>query len=225
MYSRADVLEENSDSASALLQAEPRGFSAAVKLLQEVNARLLDLLAFESQLTNEARLPIAVELGDMFRQMDPGARARVAASPFLLIDAGFQDLQRWSRVGCEIELANDSAGCFLRPQAIELAHMTFVLAWSLARSNHEAACVMLGLSPGCAEIVANLRLQDLQRIAILHNAWIRPRWEGRPDIWRHLLRTANSPKSPAEAAASLHGLQLFFGNVLVSEPSEHVQHL
>ena len=75
------MLEENSDSANALLQAEPRGFSAAVKLLQEVNARLLDLLAFESQLTNEARLPIAVELGDMFRQMDSGARARVASRP------------------------------------------------------------------------------------------------------------------------------------------------
>jgi hypothetical protein len=225
MYSRADVLEENSDSANALLQAEPRGFSAAVKLLQEVNARLLDLLAFESQLTNEARLPIAVELGDMFRQIDPGARARVAASPFLLIDAGFQDLQRWSRVGCEIELANDSAGRFLRPQAIELAHMTFVLAWSLARSNHEAACVMLGLSPGCAEIVANLRLQDLQRIAILHNAWIRPRWELRPDIWRRLLKSTNAPRSSTPAATSLHGLQLFFGNVLPNESPKQAQGL
>jgi hypothetical protein len=225
MYSRADVLEENSDSANALVQAEPRGFSAAVKLLQEVNARLLDLLAFESQPTNAPRLPLAIELGEILRQMGSDARARTAACQFLLVDAGFQDLQRWSRAGCETELADDRTGCFLRPQAIELAHMTLVLAWSLARSNREAACVMLGLSPGCAEIVANLRLQDLQRISILRNAWIRPRWEARPDIWRHFLKTANAPKSSIVAAASLHGLQLFFGDVLVSESSERVQHL
>jgi hypothetical protein len=225
MYSRADVLEENSDAANALVQAEPRGFLAAVKLLQEVNARLLDLLAFESQPTNEPRLPLAVDLGDILPQLDSGARARAAARPFLLVDAGFKDLQRWSRVGCEAELADDRTGCFLRPQAIELAHMTFVLAWSLARSNRDTARVMLGLSPDCAEIVASLRLQDLQRIAISHSAWIRPRWEVRPDIWRRLLKSANAPRSSIPAAASLHGLQLFFGDVLPSESPKQAQRL
>jgi hypothetical protein len=225
MYSRAIVREANSDSTNALPQAEPPGFSAALKLLQEVNARLLDLLAFESQPTNAPRLPRAIELGEILRQMDSGARARTAACQFLLVDAGFQDLQRWSRVGCETELADDCTGCFLRPQAIELAHMTLVLAWSLARSNREAACVMLGLSPGCAEIVASLRLQDLQRIAILHNAWIRPRWELRPDIWRRLLKSTNAPRSSTPAATSLHGLQLFFGNVLPNESPKQAQGL
>jgi hypothetical protein len=217
MYSRVDVREANSDSANALPQTEPPGFSAALKLLQEVNARLLDLLAFESKLTNEPRLPLAVELGDILWHMDSGTRARTAACPFLLVDAGFQDLQRWSRAGCETESVEDNAGWLLRPQALELAHMTFVLAWSLARSNRDTACVMLGLSPDCAEIVASLRLQDLQRIAISHSAWIRPRWEARPDIWHRLLQSASAPISAAPAAASLHGLQLFFGNVLPSE--------
>ena len=204
----------NSKPAATFLQAGPLWFTEALKLLQEVNGRLLDLLALASPPASEPRLPLAVEVGDVLRHMDSAARERTAACPFLLVEAGFQDLQRWSGVRWGTELLEARAECFPRAQALELAHMTFVLAWSLARSSRAAACTMLGLSPGCAEIIAELRLQDLQRIVVTHCAWIRPRWEARPDIWQQLLSMADQRGSRPLATGSDRGLHLFFGNVL-----------
>jgi len=208
------VREANRKPAATLLQAGPLWFTEALKLLQEVNGRLIDLLALAAQPASEPRLPLAVEVGDVLRQMDPAARERTAACPFLLVDAGFQDLQRWSGVRWGTELVEARTECFPRAQALELAHMTFVLAWSLVRSSRAAACTMLGLSPGCAEVIADLRLQDLQRIVVTHCAWIRPRWEARPDIWRRLLSMPDQPGSRPLATGDNRGLHLFFGNVL-----------
>jgi hypothetical protein len=129
-------------------------------------------------------------------------------------DGEFQDLERWSRVRWGTESVEACAECFPRPEALELAHMTFMLAWSLVRSNRNAACTMLGLSPACASVIADLRLQDLQRIAVNHSAWIRPRWESRPDIWRRLLRTVDEPGLRPVATRSIRELYLFFGHVL-----------
>jgi hypothetical protein len=208
------VREANSHPATALPQAEPLWFTEALKLLQEVNGRLLDLLALASQLPIEVHLPLAVDLSDVLEKMDSAARARAAACPFLLIDGGFQDLERWSRVRWGAEPVEARAECFPRPQALELAHMTFMLAWSLVRSNRNAACTMLGLSAGCTQVIGDLRLQDLQRIAVTHSAWIRPRWENRPDIWRRLLRTGDEPGLRPVATRSIRELYLFFGHVL-----------
>jgi hypothetical protein len=219
MCSRVDVRERSSDPAPALRATEPDWFTVALKPLREVNERLLDLLVFASEDPNEPRLPLAVELGDVLRRMDPTARERAAACPFLLVDAGFRNVRRWSRVRCGTESVDLCAGCFPRAQALELAHMTLVLAWSLVRSNRDAACIMLGVSPACAKIVADLHLKELQRIATQHTAWIRPAFENRPDVWRSLLGTADPVDSPPVAEVGLHGLQLFFGDLLSNEPA------
>ena len=209
--------DANRHPATALPHEEPLWFTEALKLLQEVNGRLLDLLALASQLPTEVHLPLAVELSDVLKKMDSAARARAAACPFLLVDGGFQDLERWSRVRWGAEPVEARAECFPRPQALELAHMTFMLAWSLVRSNRNAACTMLGLSPGCTQVIGDLRLQDLQRIAVNHSAWIRPRWEARPDVWRRLLRMSDQPESRSSAVGNIRELYLFFGHVLKGE--------
>jgi hypothetical protein len=219
------VRDANSHPATALPHEEPLWFTEARKLLQEVNGRLLDLLALASQLPTEVHLPLAVELTDVLKTMDSDARARAAAYPFLLVNGGFQDLERWCRVRWGAEPVEARAECFPRPQALELAHMTFMLAWSLVRSNRNAACTMLGLSRGCTQVIGDLRLQDLQRIAVNRSAWIRPRWENRPDIWRRLLRASDQPESTPREVESIRGLHLFFGNVLASESSSTSERL
>lgn len=211
--------DANSRPATALPHDEPLWFAEALKLLQEVNGRLLELLALASQRPTEVHLPLAVELRDVLKKMDSAARARAAACPFLLVDGGFQDLERWSRARWGAEPVEVRAECFPRPQALELAHMTFMLAWTLVRSNRNAACTMLGLSPGCTQVIGDLRLQDLQRIAVNHSAWIRPRWEARPDVWRRLLRMSDQPESRSSAVGSTRELYLFFGHVLKRQSS------
>jgi hypothetical protein len=188
-------------------------------LLQEVNGRLLDLLVLASQNPNASGLPLALDLRDVLEHMDPTARERAAASPFLLVEFGFRDAARWSSVRGVVESINPREGYFPHPQALELAQMTLILAWSLVRSNRDAAFVMLGVSPACAGIVADLRLQDLQRIAAERSAWIRPRWETRADVWRRLLSTADTLVSPPPDQLGTHGLKLFFGNLFSNEPA------
>lgn len=217
------MLEPNSSPADALLPCEPLGFASARMLLQEVNGRLIDLLVLASQNPNASALPLALELSEVLEHMDPAARARAAASPFLLVDFGFRDAARWSGARGGAESVNACEGYFPHPQALELAQMTLILAWSLVRSNRDAAFVMLGVSPDCAEIIADLRLQELQRIAEERSAWIRPRWETRPDIWRELLGMANTVESPILSKFGALGLKFFFGDVFSNEPAGYAE--
>jgi hypothetical protein len=196
---------------------EPDWFAAAREPLREINARLLELLAVAPEDPGHAHLPFARELHDLLQHMNPAARERAAACPYLLVDAGFQDSQRWARAAVDTEHPEGAAACFPRSQAIGLAHMTLTLAWSLVRSHRDAASLLLGVSPGCAVIIADLRLQELQHIASKHFDWIRPRWEHRPEVWRRLLTTAKSVEASSFAHLQLHGLHLFFGDLLFED--------
>jgi len=188
-------------------------FAAARRSLQEVNARLIELLASAAENPVEC-LPLATQFRDLIEPMDPAARARVTSCPYLLVDAGFQDPMRWSRAAAQTEAVGATTPCFPRAQAIELAHMTLLLAWTLVHVNRTGAGLLLGVSPACAEIIANLKLQEMQRIATDYCGWARPRWENRPEVWRRLLSAANSADARALNELGLQGLRLFFGELL-----------
>jgi len=202
------------DPAASYRPAEPDWFAAARKPLQEVNGRLIDLLTTAAEDPDELRLPLATQLRDILHGMDPAARGRAAACPYLLVDAGFQDVMRWSRAAAETEPIDVILPCFAHAQAIALSHMTLVLAWTLVHTNTAGAGILLGVSPACAEIIADLRLQELQRIATDYCGWARPRWENRPEVWRRMLTTARATDTSSLDNLGLQGLQLFFGDLL-----------
>jgi hypothetical protein len=204
----------NRATASVLATTEPEWFTAARRPLQEINSRLLDLMAFAASESSHPRLPLALELRDILDGMDFAARSRAASCPYLLVDAGFQDALRWASAAVELEPVVTPAGTFPQKEALELAHMTLTFAWSLVRSHREGASLLLGLSPACAKIFADLRLQELQHIAANHYDWIRPRWESRPEVWRRLLTAAKGANVLPLNNLGLHGLHLFFGDLL-----------
>jgi hypothetical protein len=151
-----------------------------------------------------------------WRDLSATARAQLAASPYLLADAGFDDESRWQAL--DQRMVHDlptfqSEPVFVGPGAGDFVRRVLVFGWHLARANRQLARVVMGMSPGCATRIAALRLQDLDWLAQHRPGWVRPRWEKQPRIWRHLLLAARDPDREQLTQVSLRGLQLMAANV------------
>ena len=155
----------------------------------------------------------------LWRGLTPVARMQLAASPYLLADAGFDDEQRWMPPGRRMvrDLRRDlSAPFFVGERVNDFVRRVLVFGWHLARANRQLARVVLGMTPACAAQVGALQLRDLDWLAENQPGWVRPRWEAHPDIWRHLLRAADGDEAQL-AQVSLRGLQLLAGGVLSAQ--------
>ncbi|HEY1725422.1 MAG TPA: hypothetical protein VGF89_08365 [Steroidobacteraceae bacterium] len=136
-------------------------------------------------------------------------RQRLAAGPCLLLDAGFAQPQRWERIGgCAVMDAEDRGGYFRDAFGVAVVRRTLVLGWHLARANRITARVALGMSSAAAERIAACRLSDLEALAQRSPAWIAPRWEQQPIVWRQLIEAANRRQGAQLRQAQLRGLQL-----------------
>jgi hypothetical protein len=148
--------------------------------------------------------------------LSPTAREQLAASPYLLADAGFDDEARWLLVSQRMvhDLpAVQMEPVFVGPGAGDFIRRVLMFAWHLARANRQLARVVLGMSPGAAARIAALRLQDMDWLAQHRPGWVRPRWERQPRIWRHLMLAARDPDREQLTQVSLRGLQLMAANV------------
>jgi len=168
----------------------------------EINTQCLEYLA------SMAAFPL--------RDLSPAAREQLAASPYLLADAGFDDEARWLALGQR--MVHDLPpvqveAVFVGPGAGDFIRRVLMFAWHLARANRQLARVVLGMSPGSAVRIAALRLQDMDWLAQHRPGWVRPRWERQPRIWRHLMLAARDPDREHLTQVSLRGLQLMAANV------------
>jgi hypothetical protein len=149
--------------------------------------------------------------------MPDALRARLAASPYLLVDAAFDDESRWRclapRMVQDVPVQFAEA-VFVGPGAGDFVRRVLVFGWHVARANRQLARVVLGMSPACAERIGALRLQDLDWLAQHRPGWVRPRWERQPRIWQHLLLAAREPDSDLLTQVSLRGLQLMAAGML-----------
>jgi hypothetical protein len=198
--------QERPWEAHAWLRAE------TLAALAELNEQCLDMLAMQFCATSTAQAPLLVrEAGPLLRMMDPDARHRAAACPYLLFDAGFADQQRWTWVSGnyvrDLE-KRDGTPYFTLQQTRSMARLVFTYAWHLARSQHAAARLLLGMSAHCARLIAVCTLRQIHDLAETHPEWLQPRWPARPQFWRELLLSATSGDSVAMEQARLRGLQL-----------------
>jgi len=144
-----------------------------------------------------------------WRRLDAGAQRRVAACPYLLLDAGFAQPQRWERAPCPgVMDASSQRGYFSGRDGVALVRRTLVLAWHLARANRVSGRVILGMSALSAERIATARLADLEALAELGPGWIVPRWEAQPPVWRQLIDAGCRGQPLLLRQAQLRGLQL-----------------
>jgi hypothetical protein len=103
---------------------------------------------------------------------------------------------------------------FARAAAIPLARSALTFAWYMTRARPEATPLLLGMSQGCAEVIAELSPGALDIIAQQQHASLRPRWEDRPAIWKSLLTAARSTDTEALCDFKLHGVQRMVGELL-----------
>jgi len=193
--------------------------SALLAPVAEINQQMLACLrqmALDEPPDNASSAPRLVTLlrAD-WRRLDASAQRRVAACPYLLLDAGFAQPQHWERwehwerAPCAgVMDVSSQRGYFSGRDGVALVRRTLVLAWHLARANRVSGRVILGMSALSAERIAAARLADLEALAELGPGWIVPRWEAQPPVWRQLIDAGCRGQPLLLRQAQLRGLQL-----------------
>jgi hypothetical protein len=177
----------------------------------EINQRLLESLRASALSATGTRHPprLLAATAQEWCELDALALQRLAGSPCLLLDAGFDQPERWGRLPADaVRDAAADDGYFAGAQGVALVRRALLFAWHLAHANRLCARVLLGMSARAADAIAAVGLQDLDALAERGVPWIRPRWEQQPLVWRQLLRCARQGSDAQLRLAQLRGLQL-----------------
>lgn len=188
-------------------------------MLTELNEQCLGLLAEQAQRPIPPTPPMFRELVDLWSQLDPSSRRRAAACPYLLMDAGFCDPYRWQWLSDQH--ANARSGVtdtqraplifskfFTAPSLVHVARQVFIHAWHFAQTQPLGAALFLGMPAHCVALLRTCAIGQLTDLAEEHAGWLRPRWPGRPKVWRQLLEAGISGNPTELEMARLHGVQL-----------------
>src|ERR1700691_580581 len=183
--------------------------SALLGPVAEINEQMLECLRLMA-VDNAPQAPRLVTLlREDWQRLELKAQRRLSACPYLLLDAGFAQPQRWDwMASAGVMEATPRCAYFAGHGAVGLVRRTLVLAWHLARSNRVTARVILGMSPLSAERIAATRLTDLESLAELAPGWITPRWEQQPNVWRQLIAAGCRGQPLQLRQVQLRGLQL-----------------
>ena len=178
----------------------------------ELNELALALLAEQAGVRGSAAGALLQPIAELWRSLDGSARQRAAGCPYLLLDAGFADPDRWRAPPATAQVGDGStdryACYFTVPAAAGVARLVFIYAWHLARSQVAAARLLLGMPAPSAAIISRYTLRQIQTLAEDHPQWLRPRWPARVQVWRELLLAAACGETPALERARLRGLTL-----------------
>jgi hypothetical protein len=187
--------------------------------LREINGQCIELLCAMAD-RGDHGLPLLVELAPLWRTLAPDARRRLAACPWLLVDAGFGDAARWRQLG-QSRVGDQSRewrmACLGGERGPAFARRVMTYAWHVARSHRSAARVALGMTSASIEQIAALGLRDLDAASELYPGWVRPRWESQVPVWRQLLTAAVTGDEPAMQRAGLRGIQLLAAGTLAAD--------
>lgn len=174
--------------------------------LAELNFEVLDAL-----------LGVGSTLGWRWRALGDEARVRLARCPFLLVDLGGAQPQRWSsltRVGVHEAQPVSALLAQRGPLPTPLLRRVLLFAWHLARANRLAARITLGMGAPCAALVAACRFADLEALAESRPAWILPRWHDRTEIWQGWLAAAAEESPRGLENLQLWGMQMLAADVI-----------
>lgn len=179
-----------------------------LKTVAELNEQCLELLTEQARVMPAS--PMLRELREPWSRLDATGRRRAAACPYLLVDAGFADPWRWGWPGGDVRDREPGAltPFFTVPGTTKLAQQVFNNAWYMVRAQPAGVPLFLGMPSRCAALLRACSMRQVTELADQHVAWLRPRWAGRPGIWRELLLAAISGEDLALERARMRGVQL-----------------
>lgn len=180
--------------------------------IAEINEQYIDILVTQARnLSGGTAVSLVRELRPLLLAMDGSARRRAAACPYVLVDAGFSNPQRWDWAQgfyvADSEPITQEQYATL-PKATALAFDMFSLGWCVMRAPSMAARAMLGMHERTAQIVEACSLGQMTRLARSHAHWIQARWPTHKRMWRGLLSAAMKGEGPALERARMRGVQL-----------------
>lgn len=184
--------------------------------LVELNEQCLGLLAEQAAAQPTHGNLLLRQVGDLWYSLDRAARQRAAACPYLLVDVGLTDPQRWQRFHApQVNLPPPVpyGGFFTVPQAASVAKQVFTFAWHLASKRSVAALLHLGASERCAQLISACTVTQILQLADQHPEWLRPRWPTKVRVWRNLLLAAASGDGVALERTRMQGFQLLAGEI------------
>ncbi|HLY51378.1 MAG TPA: hypothetical protein VKQ31_00070 [Steroidobacteraceae bacterium] len=193
--------------------------------LIELNELSLALLAEQAAQHGSAPVPLLREVRSLWPRLDAPGRRRAAGCPYLLLDAGFADAERWRGPAGHVGESAGQAGpaFFTVPGTVEVLRLALTWAWHLARTQLPAARLLLGTSAPCAALIGGCTLRQIQALAERRAEWLRPRWATRPQMWRGLLLAAGSGEPRQLEEAHMHGLTLLAAELrAAAEPQPRV---
>lgn len=218
MRQYSEVLNRMDDNSNN--REEPWPCGEILKILAELNELCLELLTEQALQQVSPAPPMFRELVALWSQLDSTSRKRAAACPYLLMDAGFCDPYRWrwlrdqqisvratERVH-DREPAAYSGPFFTVHSAVKVAQQVFTNAWYIVQTQPIGAPLFLGMPAHCATLFRACSMRQVTELANQHAGWLRPRWTGRPMVWRHLLEAAIKDEAPALEMARMHGVEL-----------------
>ena len=89
-----------------------------------------------------------------------------------------------------------------------------LLAWNSLRTDPATAQVLLGMTEPVAEMILNLTLDEIVRIAQARFRHVRPRWDDRPATWRRLVLAAQTADADLLHEFNVQALQLLTGDFI-----------
>lgn len=199
---------------------------AALAPLAEINAQCVELLGEMARRPGALLPPLLAGAPQAWRMLTPGDCLRLAAVPWLLVDAGFSESGYWRGLGegavrelaAPLVFAPLSGAPFFGVEARGLLRRVLMFSWHLCRTRPQLARIALGIPPLAAQALGRLRLAELDALAERHPGALRPRWENSPGLWRLLLASAQAGDGGRLADASLQGIQMLAASCLPPKP-------
>ncbi len=187
--------------------------------LHEINGRCLDLLVHAARSGSFAPFSLIAEIRDALLSSTPESRRCAAARNFLLVDVEFRNAEWWQAVAKYPEQPFRGSAWrspFARRSAIGLTRATLMAAWQAVHSESDAACILLAMDRAVADVIADLPITTLDRIAERRHQHLQPRRTERPVVWRGLLQAAGHDDRARSHIGDVHGLQLLTSDLLYS---------
>jgi hypothetical protein len=211
------------DEASA---ASPRWTGASsIPLAHQLNGQCVELVCeLANNLSAEELPPFILENRDLWRLLEPEARKRVAAFPFVIVDLHFKDAEPWQQVSdgylmTPTDIANTAPYSGFPPKLFEdLALETLLFARQVAREDVNVAKAMFAMTSPVVRLIASFTVSQVRAIAIGIARQLRVRWDNDTEFWRDLLVACRAGDEDAMAALRRQGKLLFCGELIRKPP-------
>lgn len=154
---------------------------------------------------------------NLWCQLTPEARWRLADFPFVIVDVRFRD-DNWWHVRGEVRdgvisqrSASDES---LAGPRQSLLLETLMFAWQVAREDSGVAQILFAMTQTVARVISSLPMQEIRTLAHDQSSFLRVRWDNDAQIWRDLLVAVATNNEAALAEVRLHAKLLFCGDLI-----------